>query len=70
MDREKAAAIITAQAKMDEICQKERDSLIEAQQKEFLELIANSGSLSAANLAEKKEKLHQQHQVRASRPGL
>ena len=63
MDREKEAAIIQAQAKMAELCQNDRDSLMEAQQKEFLELIANSGSLSAANLAEKKEKLQQQHQV-------
>ena len=64
MAGEKEAAIGKAKADALDQRQSERDKLVEAQQKELLELIANSSTLKAEDLAEKKEELQRQHRVR------
>ena len=64
MEQEKEVEMARIRAKATEHLQKDRDALVEAQQKEFLELVANSGSMSPGELEDKKEALQRQHKVR------
>ena len=63
MAKEKEAAIGQAKSEALDKRNADRDKLVDAQQKEYLELIANSGSMKAEDLAEKKEDLQRQHKV-------
>lgn len=64
MQKEQEAAQLAARVEMMDKRNKERNDLVANQQKEFLELVASSGSLSSADLIEKKEELQRQHKVK------
>ena len=65
MEQEKEVEMARIRAKATEQLQRDRDALVEAQQKEYLELVANSGSMSPGELEDKKEALQRQHKVGA-----
>lgn len=63
MQKEQEAAQLNARVEMMDKRNQLRNELVANQQKEFLELVANSGSLTSADLIEKKEELQRQHKV-------